>query len=81
MVDWTSRTIDTCEQALFFLVGIFSVQRGTPRESDTASRREKACLLNPCNVVAQLVHHSLHCGLDTDMLLTHKRFGPKSDSE
>ena len=34
---------------------IFSVQRGTPRESDTASRREEACLLNPCNVVAQLV--------------------------
>ena len=33
----------------------FSVQRGTPRESDTASRREEACLLNPCNVVAQLV--------------------------
>ena len=34
---------------------IFSVQRGTPRESDTASRREEACLLNPCNVVAQWV--------------------------
>ena len=31
------------------------MQRGTPRESDTALRREKACLLNPCNVVAQLV--------------------------
>ena len=31
------------------------MQRGTPRESDTASRREEACLLNPCNVVAQLV--------------------------
>ena len=34
---------------------IFSGQRGTPRESDAASRREEACLLNPCNVVAQLV--------------------------
>ena len=33
----------------------FSVQRGTPRESDTASRREEACLLNPCYGVAQLV--------------------------
>ena len=31
----------------------FSMQRGTPRESDTASRREEACLLNPCDVVAQ----------------------------
>ena len=37
----------------------FSVQRRTPRESDTASRREEACLLNPCNVVAQWSHHSL----------------------
>ena len=37
----------------------FSVQRGTPRESDTASRREEACLLNHCNVVAQWSHHSL----------------------
>ena len=35
-------------------VEFFSVQRGTPRESDTASRREEACLLNPCDVVAQL---------------------------
>ena len=34
---------------------IFSVQRGTPRESDTGLRREEACLLNLCNVVAQLV--------------------------
>ena len=34
---------------------ILSVQRGTSRESDTATRREEACLLNPCNVVAQLV--------------------------
>ena len=34
---------------------IFSVQRETPRESDTASRREEACLLNLCYVVAQLV--------------------------
>ena len=33
----------------------FSVQRGTPRESDTASRREEACLFKPCNVVALLV--------------------------
>ena len=33
----------------------FSAQRGTPRESDTASRREEACLLNPLNAVAQLV--------------------------
>ena len=38
---------------------IFSVQRGTPRESDTASRREEACLLNLCNVVAEWSHHSL----------------------
>ena len=33
----------------------FSVKRRAPRETDTASRREEACLLNPCNVVAQLV--------------------------
>ena len=33
--------------------GVFSVQRGTPRESDTASRPEEVCMLNPCNVVAQ----------------------------
>ena len=32
---------------------IFSVQRGTPRESDTASRLEEACLSNPGNVVAK----------------------------
>ena len=32
---------------------IFSVQRGSLRESDTASRREEACLLIPCNAVAQ----------------------------
>ena len=32
---------------------ISQVQRGTPRESDAASRREEACMLNPCNVVAQ----------------------------
>ena len=38
---------------------IFSVQRGTPRESDTASRLEEACLLNSCYVVAQF-HTSLH---------------------
>ena len=34
---------------------IFSVQRGPPRESDTASRREEACFLKQCYVVAQLV--------------------------
>ena len=38
---------------------LFSVQQGTPRESDTASRREEACLWNLCNVVAQRSHHSL----------------------
>ena len=27
--------------------------------SDTASRCEEACLLNPCNVVTQWSHHSL----------------------
>ena len=35
--------------------GKYSVQRGTPLESDTASRREEACLLNTCYVVAQMV--------------------------
>ena len=35
------------------------MQRGTPRESDTASRREEARLLNPCNVVALLVTSQL----------------------
>ena len=35
--------------------GLDEANQGTPRESDTASRREEACLLNPCNVVAQLV--------------------------
>ena len=51
------------------------MQRGTPRESDTASRREVACLLNPCNVVAQLVtsqpvtvHLTLTCFSYTDVL-------------
>ena len=54
---------------------IFSVQRGTPRESDTASRREEACLLNPCSVVAQLVTSqpvtvdlTLTCFSHTDVL-------------
>ena len=54
---------------------IFSVQRGTPRESDTASRREEACLLNKCNVVAQLVTSqpdavdlTLTCFSHTDVL-------------
>ena len=45
----------------------FSVQRGTPRESDTASRREEARSLNPCNVVAQWSHHS--SSHDSDILL------------
>ena len=42
------------------------MQRGTPRESDTASRREEVCLLNPCNVVAQLVT-SQPVAVDTTM--------------
>ena len=47
----------------------FSVQRGTPRESDTASRREEACLVNPCNVVAQLVtSRPVTCFSCTDVL-------------
>ena len=53
VVKWTSRTIDTTEEA--WIYKIFSVKRGTPREPDTASRREEACLLNPCNVAAQLI--------------------------
>ena len=78
MVDWTSRTIDTCEQAYIFKN--FSVQRGTPRESDTASRREEACLLNLCYVVAQWVTSQP----DTvDMTVTyfssHRRLELKSD--
>ena len=52
MMDWTSRIIDTCEHTRRFLK-IFSVQRGTFRESDTASWREETCLLNQCNAVAQ----------------------------
>ena len=56
----------------------FSVQRGTPRESDTASRREDACLLNPCDVVAQLVTSQ---PVTADIPLTLRRFGPKSDHE
>ena len=63
------------------LAKFFSVQRGTPRESDTASRREEACLLNLCNVVAQLwSHHSL---VQYDMTVTyfsaHRRLELKSD--
>ena len=57
------------------------MQRGTLRESDTASRREEACLLNPFNVVAQLVTTACYSGLDTDMLLVQRRVGPKSDHE
>ena len=56
MVDWSSPTIDTREHAQIFEI---FVQRGTPREFDTASRREEACLLNLCYVVAQWSHHSL----------------------
>ena len=56
-----------------------SVRRGTLRESDTASRREEACLLNPCNVVAVVTLQ-----LDTvDMTVTyfspHRRLELKSD--
>ena len=56
------------------------MQRGAPRESDTASRREEACLLNPCNVVVQLVT-SQPITVDTTMtfFLTLRRLGPKSD--
>ena len=32
------------------------MQRGTPRESDTASRREEACLLNPCECSCTVGH-------------------------
>ena len=39
-----------------FVLEIFSLLRGTHRESDTASRCEEACLLNLCNVVAQWSH-------------------------
>ena len=46
MVDWSSRVIDACEQAWIFLE-IFSVQRGTPRESGTASRRRGGVLVEP----------------------------------
>ena len=60
MVDWTSRMIDHVSKLR--CLEIFSVQRGTPRESDTALRREEACLLNPCNVVAQLVTSQLATG-------------------
>ena len=57
------------------IVKKISVQRGTPRESDTASRREEACLLIPCNVVPQLVTSqpvtadlTLTCFSHTDVL-------------
>ena len=55
-----------------------SVQTETPRESDTASRCEEACLLNLCCCT---VGHITACYsiLDTDMLLTLRRIGPKSD--
>ena len=58
---------------------IFSVQRGTPRESDTASRREEACLLNLCYVVAQL-DTSQPVAVDTTTThVIHRRLGTKSD--
>ena len=41
MVKWQSRVIDATEQA--WIYKFFSVKRGTPREPDTASRREEAC--------------------------------------
>ena len=46
MVKWTSRMIDTCEQVQI-LRGIFSVQRRTPRESDTASPTRGGVLVEP----------------------------------
>ena len=56
------------------------MQRETPRESDTTSRREEACLLNLCYVVAQQVTSQP----DTvDMTVTyfsaHRRLELKSD--
>ena len=69
------RSTHVSKRRFFFFLKIFSVQRGTPRESDTASRREQACLLNPCNVVAQLVTSqpatvdlTLTCFSHTDVL-------------
>ena len=54
------------------------MQRGTPRESDTASRHKEACLLNPCNVVAQYITacYSRH---DSDIHIIHRRLELKSD--
>ena len=78
IMKWTSRMSTQVSKRR--CCDFFSVQRGIPRESDTASRREEACLLNPCYVVAQLVTSQP----DTvDMTLTyfsaHRRLGPKSD--
>ena len=64
MADWASRTIDTCEE-------FFSVQRGTLRQSDTASRGDEACLLSPCNVVAQLVTSQLVAEDTTATFFSH----------
>ena len=56
---WIGRVERSTHVSMSRFLKFSSVQRGTPRESDTASRREEACLLNPCNVVAQWSHHSL----------------------
>ena len=59
---------------------IFSVQRGTPRESDTAARLEEACLLNLCDVVVQWVTSQPDTvDMTVTFLSSHRRLGPKSD--
>ena len=55
------RRVTTCQWILVWWIGRVgrSKHRVTHRESDTAARREEACLLNLCYVVAQWSRHSL----------------------
>ena len=47
------------------------MKRGTPLEPDTAWRREEACKLNPCVVVAQLLTSQLATVVLTMTDITH----------
>ena len=94
MVQWRRMTVEISGYAYGGLVRVerstyvsmrrflkfFSVQRGTLRESYTASRREEACLLNLCFVVAQWVtSQSVTVDMTVTFLFTHRRLRPKSD--
>ena len=59
------------------------MQRGTPRESDTASRRgEVSVLVEPVKCCCTVGHITACCSRhNNDCLLALRRLGPKSDHE